>query len=91
MKSGLAQAPAESRDSFNEIAILAARAAGPLLASLSGMTRARIGFVSHLWTWMQATVLVYFIAFAVAALGATLILPILATAALLSWAAALIR
>jgi hypothetical protein len=91
MKSRRPPAPSKPRDLFNETALLPARAAGPRLASLSGMTKAANGFVDHLWTWVQATVLVYLIAFAMVALGAIVTLPIRGTAALLAWAAALLR
>ena len=49
------------------------------------------GFVRHLWTWIQAIVLVYLIGFALALLGAAIALPVRAAIELLSWSAALIR
>jgi len=49
------------------------------------------GFVGHLWTWVQAVVLVYLIGFAMVLLGAAVALPVRGAMELLSWVAALIR
>ena len=54
------------------------------------MTRSR-GFAGHLWTWVQAVVLVYLIAFAVVLLGSVVTVFVRGAIEVLSWVATLIR